>query len=83
MWSFHRVLVEELTLSYQSLINSDNVLNVVNLVYIDTAIERRGRVVFIPASYSGGPGFKFWPGDRLSWLRFVVGFLSDCDSENT
>jgi hypothetical protein len=25
----------------------------------------RGRVVNIPASYSGGPGFKFLTGDRL------------------
>jgi hypothetical protein len=28
--------------------------------------ERRGRVVNIPASYSGGPGLKSWPGDQLS-----------------
>jgi hypothetical protein len=35
------------------------------------------RVVSIPASYSGGPGFKSWPGDRLSWLRRIfVGFQS-------
>jgi hypothetical protein len=38
--------------------------------------ERRGRVVSTPASYLGGPGFKSWPGDRLSWLRFFVVFLS-------
>jgi hypothetical protein len=25
-----------------------------------------------PASYTGGPGFKSWPGDRLSWLRTTV-----------
>jgi hypothetical protein len=29
--------------------------------------ERRGRVVSTPASYSGGPGLKSRPGDRLSW----------------
>jgi hypothetical protein len=35
--------------------------------------ERHGRMVRIPASYSGGPGFKSRPGDRLSWVRtFVV-----------
>jgi hypothetical protein len=28
--------------------------------------ERHGRVVNNPASYSGGPGFKSRPGDRLS-----------------
>jgi hypothetical protein len=28
--------------------------------------ERRGRVVNTIASYSGGPGFKSWPGGRLS-----------------
>jgi hypothetical protein len=27
--------------------------------------ERRDRVVNTPASYSGGPGFKSLPGDRL------------------
>jgi hypothetical protein len=37
---------------------------------------RRGRVVSTPASYSGGPGFKSRPGDRLYWLRFFVVFLS-------
>jgi hypothetical protein len=26
--------------------------------------ERRDRVAGIPASYSGGPGFKSWPGHR-------------------
>jgi hypothetical protein len=29
-------------------------------------------VVNTPASYSGGPRFKSWPRDRLSWLRFLV-----------
>jgi hypothetical protein len=33
-------------------------------------------VVNTPASYSGGSGFKSWPRDRLSWLRFLVVFLS-------
>jgi hypothetical protein len=33
--------------------------------------EHRGRVVSIPASYSGGPGFKSRPEDRLSWLTFA------------
>jgi hypothetical protein len=28
--------------------------------------ERHGRVVSTPASYSGGPGFKSRPGDRLA-----------------
>jgi hypothetical protein len=32
--------------------------------------ERHGRVVSIPTSYSGGPGFKSRPGDRLPRLRF-------------
>jgi hypothetical protein len=38
--------------------------------------ESRGQMVNIPASYSGGPGFKSRPGDRLSWLRYFVVFLS-------
>jgi hypothetical protein len=38
--------------------------------------ERHGRVVSIPASYSGGRGFKSRPGDQLFWLRFLVVFLS-------
>jgi hypothetical protein len=38
--------------------------------------ERRGRVVNTHVSNSGGLGFKFQPGDRLSWVRFVVVFLS-------
>jgi hypothetical protein len=28
--------------------------------------ERRGQVIYSPASYSGGPGFVFRPIDRLS-----------------
>jgi hypothetical protein len=36
-------------------------------------IERHGRVVSTPASYSGSPGFKSRPGYRLSWL-FFCGF---------
>jgi hypothetical protein len=36
-------------------------------ILITLCIERRGRVVNPPASYSGGPWFKSWPGDRLSW----------------
>jgi hypothetical protein len=39
-------------------------------------IERRGRVVSTPASYSGVPGFTSRPGNRLSWLRPFVVFLS-------
>jgi hypothetical protein len=38
--------------------------------------EHRGRMFNNTASYVGGLGFKFWPEDRLSWLRFVMGFLS-------
>jgi hypothetical protein len=38
--------------------------------------EPRGRVVNTPASYSGGPGFKSPSRDRLSWLSFIVGFIS-------
>jgi hypothetical protein len=29
-----------------------------------------------PASYSGAPGFKSQPGERQSWLRFLLVFLS-------
>jgi len=32
--------------------------------YIST--ERRNRLVSTPALYSGGPGFKYRPGDHLS-----------------
>jgi hypothetical protein len=38
--------------------------------------ERRGWVVNTPASYSGGPWFRSWPGGRLSCLRVFVVFLS-------
>jgi hypothetical protein len=38
--------------------------------------ERRGRIISTPAAYSGGPRFKSRPGNRLSWLRFFVVFLS-------
>jgi hypothetical protein len=34
--------------------------------------KRRGRVVSIPASYSGGPGIKSRLGDRLSWSTFFI-----------
>jgi hypothetical protein len=37
---------------------------------ISIMTERRGRVVNTPSSYSRGPGFRYRPGDRLSWLRF-------------
>jgi hypothetical protein len=32
--------------------------------------EGHGQLVNNPASYSGGPRFKFRPGDWLSWPRF-------------
>jgi hypothetical protein len=32
--------------------------------------ELRGRVVNTPASYSEGPRFKSWSGDRLIWQVF-------------
>jgi hypothetical protein len=38
--------------------------------------ERSGRLVSTSASYSGGPGFKCWAGDRLPRLRFLLVFLS-------
>jgi hypothetical protein len=37
--------------------------------------ERHGRVVYTPASYSGGPGFKSRPRDRLSCPGFFMVFL--------
>jgi hypothetical protein len=36
--------------------------------------DRHGRVVNIPASYSGGLELKSRPGYRLSWLTFFVVF---------
>jgi hypothetical protein len=38
--------------------------------------ECRGRVVSTPDSYYLGCGFKLRPGELLSWLRFIVAFLS-------
>jgi hypothetical protein len=35
-----------------------------------TLSERRGWVVNIPVSFSGGPKFKSRPGDRISWMMF-------------
>jgi hypothetical protein len=34
--------------------------------------ESRVTMVGTPASYSGGPGFKSWPGDRVSRLSSLV-----------
>jgi hypothetical protein len=44
------------------------------LIYILN--KRRGQVVNIPASYSGGTGFKSQHRDRLSRLMIFVVFLS-------
>jgi hypothetical protein len=41
-----------------------------------SVIEFRGRVVGIPASYSGGPGLNSRSGDRVSWLMIFVVFIS-------
>jgi hypothetical protein len=38
--------------------------------------ERRGGVFNTPALSSGGPGLKFRPGDRLTWQKAFVVFLS-------
>jgi hypothetical protein len=43
----------------------------INELY-ELSTESRGRLFSTPASYSGGPGFKSRPGDRLSRLRFFV-----------
>jgi hypothetical protein len=40
----------------------------------DDSTERHGRVVNAPASYSGGPGLKSRPEDRLSCLKIFRGF---------
>jgi hypothetical protein len=37
--------------------------------FLTQVMEHHRWVVNTPASYSG-PGFKSWPGDRLSWLEF-------------
>jgi hypothetical protein len=42
---------------------------------------RHGRVVNTPASYSGGSGFKSWPGDQLPWMScswFSSVYPSEC-----
>jgi hypothetical protein len=36
----------------------------------------QGQVGNTPVSYLGGPGFKYWPKDRLSWLKFFTILLS-------
>jgi hypothetical protein len=33
--------------------------------------KRCGQVVSAPTLYSGGLGFKSWPKDQFSWLRFL------------
>jgi hypothetical protein len=38
--------------------------------------ERRDQVVNTSVEYSGDPRSKSRPGDRISWLRFIVVFLS-------
>jgi hypothetical protein len=38
----------------------------------DTFTGSSGRVVNTSVSYSGGPGFKFRPGNQLFWLKFFL-----------
>jgi hypothetical protein len=47
-----------------------------NLLFRDNWTDRRSRVDTILVSYSTGPAFKTRPGDRLSWLNFVVIFFN-------
>jgi hypothetical protein len=49
--------------------NSSECGSVVSFIQKLMKTERRGRAVNTP-SYSGGPGFKSWPGDSLSWRVF-------------
>jgi hypothetical protein len=48
---------------------------VIEKLFFTFCTERRGRVVNTPASYSRGPGFKTWLGNRLSWLMLFVVLL--------
>jgi hypothetical protein len=43
-----------------------------------SSTKRHGRIVSTPALYSGGPVFKSWSRDWLSWLSFFVVLLSPC-----
>jgi hypothetical protein len=56
--------------------DSSSVSNISDNYISTTPAECRCRVVKTPASYSGGPGFKSRPGDRLFWLRLFVVFLN-------
>jgi hypothetical protein len=47
-------------------------------IKFQASTERRGRVVSTPASYSGDPGLKYRPGDRLILTEGFVVFLSPC-----
>jgi hypothetical protein len=40
--------------------------------YDSNCTERRGQMVDTPASYSGGPGFKYRPGDQIYSVMFLV-----------
>jgi hypothetical protein len=43
--------------------------------FISSCTEHRSQVVNTSVSCSGGPGFKYRPGDRLSWQRCFAVFL--------
>jgi hypothetical protein len=57
--------------------------SVYNLLYeyLKHKIERRARVDSTPALYSGGPGFKSRPGDRLT--EVIPGYPLDRLKDST
>jgi hypothetical protein len=54
--------------------NTDNDNNNNNTV--DQRHQCHSQSVSTPASYLGGPGFKYWPKDQLFWLRLLTVFLN-------
>jgi hypothetical protein len=70
--------IKDPQLTFNSLARSSNTYFIADItgIYKQPDTFRRGRVVNIYGSCSGGPGFKSWPEDWLSWLRVFVVFLS-------
>lgn len=72
MTTAHLILIKKYLLEYAGTCvvkfrpNSDQCFS------FKVLIEWRGRIVGTSTSYSGGPGFKSWTTDQLSWLRFII-----------
>jgi hypothetical protein len=78
--TIHRFIpypIEEASLNKPSINQSNPSVRKSTMSFPISAITaRRNWVASTRAPYSGGPRFKYRPGDGLTWLMFCVGFLS-------